>query len=116
MVFLFEYKINKKNALKNIFILISVLLGHFTFSQVYSFDFLTKYVLRSADLKHQKTREIVTYFNADDFSYYLKIGGEGKQLTAHLYDMNSHKVYQFTVLQSGTGNDVQFQFKYVDSS
>lgn len=81
-----------------------------TYSQTYSFDFLTKYALENADQKYNT--ESINYFNSDDFSYFLKVTKVPDQFTATLYDTTANMAHRFTVKESRAKGEVFFSFDY----
>lgn len=99
----------KKNS-----ILFLLLFFSFGFAQTYEFDFLTKYI--SENSKNKFTRDLVSYHNSDDFSYYLKLKKSDADFTATLYDHQRNLAHNFSVLETKIGGEIQFQFLYINSS
>lgn len=82
----------------------------FANSQSYNFDFLTKYNTHNS--KNGADFDTVSYFNSDDFSYYLKLSKSEKKFSAFLTDEKKKLVHCFKVLESNVKGEVQFQFSY----
>ncbi|WHF52252.1 hypothetical protein QGN23_03000 [Chryseobacterium gotjawalense] len=100
--------------MRKISILLLLMMGSFGFAQTYQFDFLTKYV--STNLQNKRSNEFVSYNNSDDFSYYLKLRKSDSDFTATLYDHERNLAHHFSVVESKVGNEIQFQFLYVNTS
>lgn len=83
-------------------------------SQTYSFDFLTKYVSQGKNQKSQS--EIVNYFNSDNFNYYLRLMRGSGYFTAYLTDYELNIQYEFNVIENKKGNEIAFQFEYLNSN
>lgn len=100
--------------MRKIYILFSLSFFSFSFAQTYQFDFLTKYTTTNS--KNKFTRDIVTYNNSDDFSYYLQLSKSETDFMAVLYDHERNLAHQFSVFESSGEGEVQFQFLYINSS
>lgn len=100
--------------MRKISILFLVLFFSLGFAQTYEFDFLTKY--SSENSKNKFTRDLVSYHNSDDFSYYLKLKKNDADFTATLYDHQRNLAHHFSVIESKVGHEIEFQFLYVNTS
>lgn len=100
--------------MRKVSILFLLLFFSLGFAQTYEFDFLTKYT--SENSKNKFTRDLVSYYNSDDFSYYLKLRKRDADLAATLYDHQRNLAHHFSVLESKVAGEIQFQFSYLNSS
>ena len=100
--------------MKKISTLILITFFSFAFSQTYHFDFLTKY--SSTNFKTKNIREIVSYNNSDDFSYYLRLNKTKEDFTASLYDHEKNVEHYFSVKETKINGEIRFQFTYINTA
>lgn len=81
-------------------------------AQNYSFDFLTKYISTSSDPKITDSRDLVTYFNTDDFSYYLTLRKTSTGFYGYLTDENRKTMHKFDVTEEQKDGEIEFSFNY----
>ena len=98
--------------MKKISTLILITFFSFAFSQTYHFDFLTKY--SSTNFKTKNIREIVSYNNSDDFSYYLRLNKTKEDFTASLYDHEKNVEHYFSVKETKINGDKKGYMKCVN--
>ena len=100
--------------MKKNFYFLFLIISNFCFSQKYEFDLLSKY--SSSDSKHKNIYETVSYNNTDDFSYHLKLNKTEQIFSAELSDYTRNLVHHFAVEESKEKGQIQFQFKYLNTS
>lgn len=81
-------------------------------AQKYSFDFSTKYEFNAPNSKEIKTREILNYFNTDDFSYYLRILNSKDDYSALLFDLKKNQTHKFDLIKEINNGETSYSFKY----
>lgn len=81
-----------------------------SFSQTYSFDFLTKY--KSTNSKGKTEGEIVSYFNSDNSDYYLRINRTQEEFKGTIYDSKMRQGHVFDIVETKKEGKIFFTFKY----
>ena len=109
-----KYFIQNITSMTKLSFLFSFLFFSLSFSQIYDFDFLTKYA--STNVKTKNIRESVNYNNSDDFSYYLRLNKTKEDFTAHLYDHQRNLEHYFSVKETKVNGEIRFQFTYINSA
>lgn len=102
-----------KKLIPFLFLFCSVL----SFSQkTYDFNFLTKF--KTSLIDHQKssrTTDAITYFDIDNFSYFLKVSKANNQYYAKIIDFENNLFHSFKIIEHKKGSEIYFSFVYESS-
>lgn len=98
--------------MKRNFSLLALLFLFLVNAQTYSFDFLTKYVSKYNAPEKSSTKEKLTYFNTDDFSYHLQVWKNENNLYGNLYDYSRKQIHKFDITEEKRDGEIYYSFQY----
>lgn len=100
------------NTLK-LFVIIFLLSSFLVNGQTYDFNILTTYSVNRED--NNKIERNV-FSNKKNNNYFLELSLYNNKTKARIFDLESHKVHNFEVLETENSNkEKQYDFNYIDS-
>lgn len=98
--------------MRNFFLLFVLFICNPVNAQKYTFNTLAKYSSSFENIKN----EGVTYTNAEDDSYFLRIRKDKSSVTASLFDYKNLKLHTFIVWETKVNGEIVFHYDYQSTS
>lgn len=98
--------------MKKTICLVFILFSPFLQAQKFEFDLLTKYLTKM----ELSNFENIIYSNSKDENYFLMVKENSELKKATLYDLKKMILHNYEVVESKSGDEIFFEFKYMDSN